>query len=129
VNDEPFDRFWNVYPRKTAKVLARKAFAKAIVKTTLDKMLFALSWQARTEQWMRGVIPHPATWLNGERWDDEPPVPPRATPAVAPTLPASHEAIDRAVAIAARRDELLREGKTRAEASLILEREADERAK
>jgi len=24
-----------------------------------------------SDQWQRGVIPHPATWLNDKRWEDE----------------------------------------------------------
>ena len=71
-----FDAFWQAYPKKVAKGLARAAFAKAISKTTLDTMLRALTWQVRSEDWLRGFIPHPATWLAQERWDDEP-MPPR----------------------------------------------------
>lgn len=67
-----FDRFWEAYPRKTAKVVARKAFDKALSKIDVGTMLRALAWQRNTEQWQRGVIPHPATWLNQERWSDEP---------------------------------------------------------
>lgn len=68
-----FDRFWSVYPRKTAKAKARIAFDKALSKTDVGTMIRAIAWQSQTEQWMRGIIPHPATWLNQERWDDEPP--------------------------------------------------------
>lgn len=70
-----FNEFWATYPRKTAKPLARKAFDKAIKKTTLSVMLMALKWQKQSEQWLGGFIPHPSTWLNQERWDDEPPPP------------------------------------------------------
>lgn len=72
-----FEQFWIAYPRKTAKVRARHAFAKAIQKTTLKAMLHALEWQCQSEQWLNMIIPHPATWLNQERWDDEPPQAPR----------------------------------------------------
>ena len=70
-----FDRFWHAYPRKTAKAKARKAFDKALCKTDVGTMLRALQWQCKTEQWLQGIIPHAATWLNQERWDDEPPAP------------------------------------------------------
>lgn len=75
-----FAAFWSAYPRKTAKGDALKAFAKlAPDDTLLAQMLTALSWQARSDGWVRDggkFIPHPATWLNGRRWDDEPPRPP-----------------------------------------------------
>lgn len=70
-----FDQFWSAYPRKAGKPVARKAFDKAITKTTLAAMLTALKWQRQTEQWLEGIIPHPTTWLNQERWHDEPPPP------------------------------------------------------
>lgn len=69
---QDFEQLWVVYPRKTAKSDARRAFAKAIVKTTIAAMIAAIVWQKQTEQWQRGVIPHLATWLNKERWEDEP---------------------------------------------------------
>lgn len=70
-----FDAFWVAYPRKTAKAVAKKAWAKlkpdaAIVQAILN----ALVWQCQTKQWAEdNIIPHPATWLNQKRWEDEPP--------------------------------------------------------
>ena len=66
-----FQEFWLAYPRKVAKGAARAAFAVAIRKTTLETMLAAIvrtQWSADPQ-----FIPHPATWLRQERWDDEPP--------------------------------------------------------
>jgi hypothetical protein len=68
-----FTAFWAAYPRKTAKDKARLAFPRAIAKASLATMLAALSRQREWEQWRRGVIPHPATWLNQARWNDEEP--------------------------------------------------------
>ena len=34
-------------------------------------MLFRSQAHCKTEQWMRGFIPYPATWLRQGRWDDE----------------------------------------------------------
>ena len=69
-----FDTFWAAYPRRDDKGHARIAFARALKKTTLDVMLKALDWQRQTPQFRgeRRFIPLPATWLNGERWADEP---------------------------------------------------------
>jgi len=69
---DPFQQFWNAYPRKEAKVVAQRAFSKAIQKTTLQSMIAAVQQQLQGDQWQRGFIPHAATWLNQERWTDEP---------------------------------------------------------
>lgn len=68
--DGEFASFWRAYPRKVGKQAAEKAFAK--VNVPLDVLLNAIDKQAKTEQW-RDVkyIPHPATWLNQGRWEDE----------------------------------------------------------
>ena len=71
---EDFDKFWAAYPRKTAKGGARKAFAKALKKTTIDILMSAVEKQKYQEQWTKDdgtYIPHPATWLNQECWEDE----------------------------------------------------------
>ena len=39
------------------------------------KMSDALNAQKQSDQWMRDdgrYIPHPATWLNGRCWEDDP---------------------------------------------------------
>lgn len=72
---DEFEQFWAAYPRKTGKGVARKAFVKALRLTTLDTMLTAIQWQRQQEQWVKAggqFIPHPSTWLNQERWADEP---------------------------------------------------------
>ena len=69
-----FDRFWTAYPRHTAKANAEKAFAKvAPDDALLDAMLTAINRQRASPQWSDPqYIPHPATWLNQRRWEDEP---------------------------------------------------------
>lgn len=73
---EAFEQFWKAYPRKVAKGAARKAWAKLNPPPALQhKITQALAWQRTQEQWTKDggqYIPHPATWLNHERWDDEP---------------------------------------------------------
>lgn len=68
-----FDEFWCRYPRKIGKGAASKAYAKALKKARHDDIMFALSQQlpimeAKDKQY----IPHASTWLNQERWLDEP---------------------------------------------------------
>lgn len=74
---EPFDVFWTEYPKKVGKGAAQRAWAKIKrPKETLEAMLLALAWQKKSEQWTRDggqYIPNPATYLNQQRWMDEPP--------------------------------------------------------
>lgn len=69
-----FDAFWIAYPRKVGKSAALKSWNK--LNPPIDDILAALKWQVKSEQWMKDAgqfIPHPATWLNQGRWQDEPP--------------------------------------------------------
>ena len=70
-----FERFWAVWPRRVAKADARKAWRQVShLLPPIEQVLAAVEAQRRTDQWMRGegrFIPYPATWLRGERWDDE----------------------------------------------------------
>lgn len=70
-----FDKFWDAYPRKIGKDAARRAFAKRKPdESLLAVMLDAIDTQRECEQWTREdgrFIPHPATWLNQGRWQDE----------------------------------------------------------
>lgn len=69
-----FDAFWAKYPRRVGKDAARKAYASALKRITGDDgpavILAALS--AQLEGWTDAqFIPHPATWLNQGRWQDD----------------------------------------------------------
>lgn len=69
---DAFDVFWKAYPRKVGKEAARKAFAK--VTAPLETLVAAVEAQKASPQWTKDngqFIPHPATWLNQGRWEDE----------------------------------------------------------
>jgi hypothetical protein len=73
-SDPLFVEFWKAYPRKTNKDFAEKVFAKLKVDDVLlTKMIQAIHvqnksvWKDKEQQY----IPHPSTWLNGKRWEDE----------------------------------------------------------
>lgn len=68
--EEQFEQFWAAYPRRISKGAARKAFDKAIKKTTLEAMIKALE-KYKLHKPEKLDFKHPATWLNGECWDDE----------------------------------------------------------
>lgn len=73
--DDSFSRFWSAYPKKVAKAAARKAWDKLKPDEDLTAtILSAIEAQKAGEQWRKNggqFIPNPATWLNGERWNDE----------------------------------------------------------
>lgn len=70
-----FATFWKLYPNKKGKAAAEKAWAKLRVTGAMsDLMMTALSKQVVTPDWTKEngrFVPHPATWLNGKRWEDE----------------------------------------------------------
>lgn len=73
-SDPLFVEFWKAYPRKTNKDFAEKVFAKLKVDDALlTKMIQAIYAQNKTvwKDKEQQYIPHPSTWLNGKRWDDE----------------------------------------------------------
>lgn len=85
-----FEQFWDVYPRRIAKTKAEQSWNK--IKMTpelLQKILTSVHTYRQTEQWMKdegAYIPHPATWLNQERWDDEISPTPQVKPVVAKSV-------------------------------------------
>jgi hypothetical protein len=74
VDETDFDRFWDAYPRKEAKPAARRAWSRLkpdrgtverILADVADRKDLDPLWQTRR------TIPHPGTYLNGERWNDD----------------------------------------------------------
>jgi hypothetical protein len=70
-----FDEFWKAYPRKIAKADARKAWEQTEkFRPKTEEVLKAVETAKRTEDWRKDggkFIPYPATWLRGERWEDD----------------------------------------------------------
>lgn len=71
--EELFESFWNVYPRKVGKEKCRNWFKSHKPKEDLvQKMIEAVEDQKKSKQWSDPqYIPHPYTWLNQGRWEDE----------------------------------------------------------
>ncbi len=71
-----FAVFWDAYPRHVGKGAAWRAWLRLeVTSTDLGQMLAALDWQKTTRQWTADAgafIPHPSTWLNQRRFEDEP---------------------------------------------------------
>lgn len=72
---ERFERFWSAYPKKVGKDAARRWWGKRKPDDAmLAAMLAAIAVQAKSAQWAKDggqYIPHPTTWLNEGRWQDD----------------------------------------------------------
>jgi len=92
-DDQAWVRFWELYPRKVAKPAALRAWNAAIKTTEPDLIVIGLgrhlpSMKANDPKF----VPHPATWLNNARWNDEPePIKSTGTKAERPKVPTQDE--------------------------------------
>ena len=72
---EHFNKFWINYPKKRKKGSAKKVWLRIKPgEELLKKMLAKIMESKRSKDWQKDngqFIPYPATWLNGECWDDE----------------------------------------------------------
>lgn len=72
---ESFSIFWGVYPRKVAKPMALRAWLKIKPSIELtERILQGVRNHQAGKQWQEDggrFIPHPATFLNQQRWEDE----------------------------------------------------------
>lgn len=67
-----FFLFWEIYPKKTAKIEAEKKWMRIKPNEELSlKIIEAVKRYKKTDQWKAGYIPNPTTFLNQERWNDE----------------------------------------------------------
>ena len=66
-----FDEFWNLYPRKVAKLVAKRIWGRL---TKKDKEFISIMLPQHLLRWKDKelqYIPHASTWLNQKRWEDE----------------------------------------------------------
>lgn len=67
-----FDAFWAAYPRRQAKKDALKAWRALKPGPDLVQAIVQhVEQRLQTRQWREGFIPLPATFIRGERWEDE----------------------------------------------------------
>jgi hypothetical protein len=75
---EDFATFWNLYPKKVARLAAEKAYQRARKIATADEILAGLDRYRQHMSHNPQYRPHASTWLNGGRWldryDDDPPI-------------------------------------------------------
>jgi hypothetical protein len=75
MTEADFDLFWQAYPNKKKKPKALEIFLR-LNKAELLKIIEAVEAQKKTSQWTEDggrFIPHPTTWLNQGRWEDQEP--------------------------------------------------------
>jgi len=76
VFDDMFEAFWDAYPRKVGKPSAKRTLRTALKDAEPQQIGDGL--RAWVGYWQRSnteprFIPHPATWLNQQRFNDPPP--------------------------------------------------------
>ncbi len=83
-----FADFWALYPRRVAKQAAARAWARLSDTDQIEALVGLVAWAVvwrhqaqQREEWL-DFLPHPASWLNGRRWEDE--LPARFRPMVDP---------------------------------------------
>jgi len=68
-----FEQFYKLYPRKEKRPLAERAFKKLSVKDKFDAynglINYIKVWKASETE--KQFIPHPSTFINQRRWEDE----------------------------------------------------------
>lgn len=69
---EPFEKFWNAYPKKKSRATAEKAFAKLQPnEQLLDDLMTGLERAMTSRQWSDPqFIPYAASWLTAAGWKD-----------------------------------------------------------
>lgn len=74
-SEDLFAKFYRLYPNKKGKANALKAWKKLKLTDDLINLIFdGLARYCASPDWAKDggqFIPHPATWLNGKRWEDE----------------------------------------------------------
>ena len=67
-----FDRFWQVYPKKTGKIEAERKFIAALKHASAEHIIEGAERFARSvRNTEKQFIAHPGTWLHHGRWADE----------------------------------------------------------
>ena len=72
----PAEQIYHLYPKKVGKVAAMKAINAALRSISFNQLMECVAEFAeiaekarRTERWQ--FVPHPSTWFNQGRWDDD----------------------------------------------------------
>lgn len=78
---ERFPEWWEAYPVKTKRKEAEAIWKRRKLDAVADQLIADTRLKAmQDDEWLRGYAPHPTTYLNGDRWTDEPLLPKLETP-------------------------------------------------
>lgn len=75
--ESDFEKFYAVYPRKVAPQKAKSAFEAAMKRAnppTIEQLIASVEAHKKTWDWKKdggAYIPHPTTYLNQGRWNDD----------------------------------------------------------
>lgn len=68
---EDFELFWSIYPRKVAKLEAKRAWEQTRkIRPQIEELLGAVRRLGLSTETIQ-FCPHPATWLRRGQWLDE----------------------------------------------------------
>lgn len=74
-SDGLFEKFWQAYPRKESKPKAAESFGRLQpTEALLAKIIGSIEQRRLSHDWTKDggkYIPHPSTFLNQRRWEDE----------------------------------------------------------
>lgn len=108
-----FEEFWAVYPRKSNKGGAKRVFAKALAKCSIEVLVDAARRYRDDPNRIDQFTKHATTWLNNECWDD-PALPERTLSAEDKAkMLAEKQARDRQISIELARKEMEESKKAR----------------
>jgi hypothetical protein len=74
-----FEQFWEIYPKKADKALAKRSLEKALKRTTAERILDGARHYRDDPRRDDAFTKNPSTWLNADAWDNEC-VKPKETP-------------------------------------------------
>ena len=70
--EEDYERFWRIYPRRVGKISAHAAWKKSLLAADAETIISGAQAFADDPNRQEEFTPHPATWLNQGRWEDDP---------------------------------------------------------
>lgn len=93
-----FADFWAEYPNKKGKADAKRTWSRKGLDAKADDLIAHVRLMAGTDDgWRRGFVPMGSTYLNGDRWEDEPQATPDARAGPAPAISRARSAVETAL--------------------------------
>jgi hypothetical protein len=69
--NDVFEQFWEIYPKKADKALAKRSLEKALKRTTAERILEGARQYRDDPRRDDAFTKNPSTWLNADAWDNE----------------------------------------------------------